>query len=138
MVVGCISSAIDRKSAKYRDMFQRNTTREMFRAKLGNPVQSWEMGSTNKPAYLDEAAHAYDVFAVRGKIAKPGDGSAQATVNAVSLGSSEVICIPITIVSAMNASNQQHTLVVYYDSTNHYERHELYDKNGHEENVSGY
>ena len=138
LLTGCVSSVIDRQSSKYRDMFQASTTRQMFRAKLGTPIQSWQVGSTNVAEYADKVAYSYDAFAVRGKIAKPGDGSAQATVNAISLGTSEVIMIPVTIIGSIGASSQEHTLVVYYDSTMHYFRHELYDKNGHKEDVLGY
>ena len=135
---GCVSSAIDHYTGKYRNMFEAGTTRDMFRAKLGTPIQSWEIGSTNLAEYDVTNVCAYDAFAVRGKIAKPGDGSAQATVNAVSLGTSEAIMIPVTLIGAIGKSTQQHTLVVFYDRTMHYQRHELYDKNGKQEDVLGY
>jgi hypothetical protein len=138
VAAGCVSSAIDRSSSKYRDIFLTATTRDMFRAKLGAPVQSWEVGSTNLAAYDVTNAYAYDAFAVRGKIAKPGDGSGQATVNAISLGTSEVIMVPLTIVGVIDQSMQRHTLVVFYDATFHYQRHELYDQNGHKEDTLGY
>lgn len=138
LLTGCVSSVIDRQSSKYRDLFQASTTRTMFRDKLGAPIQSWQVGSTNFASYDDKVAYAYDAFAVRGKIAKPGDGSGQATVNAISLGTSEVIMIPVTVIGAIGASSQEHTLVVYYDSTMHYYRHALYDKSGKQEDVLGY
>jgi hypothetical protein len=138
IAAGCVSSAIDHYSGKYRNMFVANTTRDEFRAKLGTPVKTWTFGSTNLAEYGVSGIFTYDVFAVRGKISKPGDGSAQATVNAVSLGTSEAIMIPLTIVGTISQSTQRHTLVVFYDTTLHYSRHELYDKNGHQEDTLGY
>jgi hypothetical protein len=138
LATGCISTAIDRSSSKYRNMFAASTTRDMFRTKLGVPVQNWESGSTNRSEYNVTNSYAYDAFAVRGKIAKPGDGAAQAMINAISLGTSEAIAIPITVINTIEASGQRHTLVVFYDTALHYKRHELYDKNGHKEDTSGY
>jgi hypothetical protein len=135
---GCVSSAIDHYSGKYRGMFKDSTTREMFRAKLGPPIRSWEKGSRARAEYDVATDYAYDAFAVRGKIAKPGDGSGQATVNAVTLGTSEVIMVPLTIISVLGMSAERHTLVVFYDRKLHYNRHQLYDKHGKEESVSGY
>jgi hypothetical protein len=138
IAVGCVSGSIDRYSSKYRNMFVTSTTRDMFRDKLGAPTQSWENGSTNLAQYNVTNTYAYDAFAVRGKIAKPGDGSAQATISAISLGTMEPIMIPITIATVVSKSSQQHTLVIFYDATAHYKKHELYDKNGRREDTLGY
>src|SRR5262245_27072680 len=135
---GCISTAIDRSASKYRNMFVRESARDTFRSKLGVPKESWELGATNQSHYAMGDAFAYDVFPVRGKIAKPGDGAAQATVNAISLGTAEAISIPLTVFSVVGQSTQRHTLVVYYDSTLHYKGHELYDAKGRKEDTSGY
>jgi hypothetical protein len=137
LTVGCVSGWIDRGSSKYRDLFVSATTREVFRDKLGTPTQSWATGS-GSPQYNATNCYAYDVFAVRGKIAKPGDGSVQATICAISVGTMEPIMIPITIASVVSKSSEQHTLVIFYDATSHYKRHELYDKIGRQEDTLGY
>ena len=82
--------------------------------------------------------YAYDVFKVRGKIAKPGDGAAEATINAMTLGPSEIIVIPLTIASTISESTEKHTLVIFYDKELKYRIHSLYDKAGQEESISGY
>jgi len=59
-------------------------------------------------------------------------------LNAVTLGTSEAIAIPITVVSAVGLSMQEHSLVVFYDADMHYHHHELYDKKGRPEDTLGY
>jgi hypothetical protein len=136
--IGCVSSAIDRYTSRHRKLFEPTSTREMFRAKFGAPIKSWQMRSTNTAKLKAQSVCAYDVFLVKGKLAKKGDGSAQATANALTLGTSEAITIPLTIVSSISESTKEQILVVYYDSSMNYKRHEVYDKYGKPQDTVGY
>ncbi len=129
---------MDHYSGKYRTLLNEDVSQEQVRRRIGTPSETAESGSTQPTSYELKNDHAYDAFRIVGKVHKEGDGSAQAMLCAVTLGAGELFSIPQTILKLSYESFQRHTLVVYYDESLKYSRHELYDAKNKPEDTSGY
>lgn len=134
----CISTAIDRSTNKHRSVLKEGKSREEIRRKVGKPMENWEKSGKQKPAYEVEGASAYDVFEVRGVVARPGDGAAQATASAITLGAGEAITLPFTVVGVAAKPFITQTLVVLYDEKFDYRDHLIFDSKGRSIHKSGY
>ncbi len=138
-LLGCVSAYMDHYSGRYRSVFKEGATIESIRNGVGEPEYTYIKGVTKEqPKYSIISFHSYDVFDVTGKIHKPGDGAAQATTSAVTLGIGELILIPLTVVTVASDYAKAHTLVVFYSESNGYLKHQLFDSKGNRESVSGY
>lgn len=130
---------MDQAAGKYRGVLKEGTPQSRIRSSIGQPVESYVRGGSRLASYeLENPAHAYDAFYIRGKVHKPGDGAGQAMVNAVTLGTGEAITIPLTFLKLLHESGERHTLVVFYDRTLGYIDHDLFDSRGKPESNSGY
>lgn len=134
----CVSTAIDRATNKHRKILSKGHSRSDIRKQVGDPEMTWEKSSKKKPAYAVRNFSAYDVFKVRGVVARPGDGAAQATANAVSLGMSEAISLPITLAGVAAKPFTVQRLVVFYDHDLMYGSHQIFDNKGGKVESSGY
>ena len=140
---GCVSGMIDHYSGRFKSVFGPEASQLSIRQNIGSPDDIYVKGLTKiepkyRLKYNNNAVYSYDVFNVVGKVHKPGDGAAQATVSALTLGIGELILIPTTIVGVMIDYAKFHTLVVFYDRKGNYSGHRLFDSNGDDEGTSGY
>ena len=136
--MGCVSGFMDHYSGKYRSLLNEGTSQEQVRKRIGTPSESMVEGLPTEHSYEINNDHAYDAFRIVGKVHKPGDGSAQAMLCAITLGTGELISIPTTILKLLYESFQRHTLVVYYDESLNYSGHKLFDAKNKPEDTSGY
>jgi len=134
----CVSTAIERSTNKHRTVLVADKTREEMRSEIGIPIESWESNSSQAPNYRTRVFHAYDVFIVRGVVARPGDGSGQATLNAVTLGTGEAIAIPLTLASSVTKPFTTQKLIVFYNKDYKYITHQIYDSKGKRISNLGY
>lgn len=134
----CVSAVIDRSTNKHRDILSKGHSRAEIRKKVGIPESSWDRLSRNKPLYGVYGSHAYDVFRVRGVVARPGDGAAQATTSAVTLGAGEAISLPFTLAGVVAKPFTTQKLVVFYNRNLDYRKHEIYDSKGNKIDNLGY
>ena len=138
-LLGCVSAYMDHYSGKYRNVFIEGATIESIRDAVGEPEYTFIKDITqDQPKYNIDVFHSYDVFDVKGKIHKPGDGSVQTMLSAVTFGIGELILIPYTAVAIAGDYTKIHTLVVFYNENNGYLEHQLYDSDGNSESVLGY
>ncbi len=135
---GCVSGFMDFYSGKYRSLLDEGSSQEQVRKRIGTPSETVVDGSPAEHSYEIDNHYAYDAFPIVGKVHKPGDGSAQAMLCAVTLGTGELISIPTTILKLSYESFQRHTLVVYYDESLNYSDHKLFDAKNEPEDTSGY
>lgn len=132
------STLLDRSTSRHRGILESKGTRVEFREKIGKPVESWQQPEKANSKYKRWDTYAYDVFSVRGQVAKPGDGMSQATVAAVSLGGAEVISLPFTILGVGGKLFKKETLIVYYNKQLKYKTHRIFDRKGEEVDRLGY
>jgi len=143
MQCSCVSALIDRSTNKHRDIFDKEHSRAEIRAEVGTPQTTWEKVTNQTPAYDTSVygssdAHSYDVFKVHGVVARPGDGSGQATASAVTLGTGEALMLPFTLASVVAKPFTVQHLIVFYDVNTYYQKHLIYDSKGNKINNSGY
>lgn len=135
---GCVAGFMDHYSGKYRTVLNEGVSQAQIRKSIGTPSETAVKESPSETTYKLDDQYAYDAFRVVGKVHKEGDGSAQAMLCAVTLGAGELFSIPQTILKLSIESFQRHTLVVFYDESLNYSRHELYDSKNKPESTSGY
>lgn len=139
LLSGCVSAAIDQNTGKYEGVFYEPASKEEIRDAIGKePIESYVYSRSNKVAanYNIGEFHSYDVYAIRGKIHKPGAGNRQAAESAATLGLSEIIYIPVTLVELAIEPFKKRTLVVFYDKTDTYIAHQLFDADGNRESIA--
>ncbi len=141
LLSGCISASMDYRTGKYKGVLYDPATQEDIRKAIGEPTETFERRSKNKrdkiaPRYSVSEFNAYDVFAIKGKIHKPGAGNKQSIQSAATLGLSEIYYIPATLVKLAIEPFKKRTLVVFYNKDNTYVAHQLFDKNGRRESIS--
>lgn len=134
----CVSSVIEKSTNKHRGILSEGHSREQVRNEVGQPEDAWDKSSHKKPVYDAAGSHAYDVFKVRGVVARPGDGAAQATANAVTLGAGEAISLPFTVAGAAVKPFNIQRLVVFYDGHLMYRKHQIFNRKGGEIDPLGY
>ena len=134
----CVSSAIERSTNKHREILSKGYSREQIRNEVGEPEEAWDKTSHKKPSYDVHGSRAYDVFKVRGVVARPGDGAAQATASAVTFGVGDAISLPFTLASVVTKPFTVQQLVVHYDHNLMYRRHLIFDNKGRKINTFGY
>lgn len=90
--------------------------REEVHQKLGPPTSVGEPKSFDVRGYRNEKKNVrlVDVHLYRGKINSVDEGGGQATVNALTLGTAEVIMIPMTAADIAVRSGQNHRIDVAY------------------------
>jgi len=125
----CLSYAIDNFSGKYRNTFEKDATRESIRKDIGEPSYSYDkrLGGLSR-RYIDgmEGVVSYDEFRVKGKIHHDGDGYFRFLTAFYTLGISELVVVPATVVHVINASDEKHVIYVYYDADGKYVNHAIY------------
>lgn len=129
---GCAAATIDQSTGKYKGVFYEPAPRDEIRAALGEPSEVYEFNGKKRVAasYSIAEFDSYDVFDVKGKIYKNGAGNRAAMESAATLGFSELIFVPITLVKWARESFKKHKIVVYYDENKHYIVHQIFDENG--------
>ncbi len=113
----CVSTAIDRATNKHRKILSKGHSRSDIRKQVGDPEMTWEKSSKKKPAYAVRNFSAY---------------------NAVSLGMSEAISLPITLAGVAAKPFTVQRLVVFYDHDLMYGSHQIFDNKGGKVESSGY
>lgn len=90
--------------------------RDEVHQKLGPPSSAGEPKNFDIRGYRNEKKNVLlvDVHLYRGKINTVDEGGGQATLNAVTLGTAEVIMIPMTAASIAVRSGQKHRIDVAY------------------------
>ena len=118
MMSGCVAAWIDHGTGKYRDILYEDQTRTTIRARLGEPIEVYPSQVQRRFDFkIPEAAVSYDMYAVRGKVAKVADGSEEATLNAITLGTGEIISIPLVLLEVVGETAfGKYYLVFFYDS----------------------
>jgi hypothetical protein len=129
---------MDYRTGKYKGLLYDPASQEEIRKAIGEPIESYKRSFKDKtaPAYAISEFDAYDVFAVRGKIHKPGAGNKQSIQSAATVGLSEIYYIPATLVKLAVAPFKKRTLVVFYDKNATYLAHQLFDSEGRRESIS--
>ena len=117
---GCISAWMTAGTGK-RIYFGEGTPKPEVRSVLGEPFEtSTEIDPRYRKAFSwsKRTITHLEKFAYNGKINSPAEGSSEATANAVSLGTAEVVMIPLTALSIVTRSLGRHIILVFYDENN--------------------
>lgn len=134
----CVSTLLERSTNRHRSILAEESSQAEIRKAIGPPSETWQKTSGESPLYQSAGAYAYDAFLVRGRVARPGDGAAQATVNAVTLGTSEAITLPLTLVGVATKPFTTQKLIVFYDRDLLYKTHQIFDRKGRKIDTLGY
>ena len=101
--------------------FAEGTPKLEVRSALGEPIEtSYDIDPKYREdfSWRNRKITHHEKYAYKGKINTVDEGGGQATVNALTLGTGEVIMIPLTALSIVTRSFGMHIIYVFYDKNN--------------------
>jgi hypothetical protein len=123
---GC-SAYISRGAGRGRDILKGGATREVISARFGKPLEAppdWVVKEANRAVYTNES---WTVWKIRGRPTRIDDGGAQFMFNALTLGTGEVIILPLTLIEEGSNVFRTYYLIGVFDANGGLLRH-----HGHE------
>jgi hypothetical protein len=126
---GCISTWIEGNSGRLKNTFTQNTTKENIRLDIGEPLSTFFLDKSQKtPEFKYPKFKSYDVFDVYGRIHQPSNIE-PTKGGLLTLVLEEIVAIPVSIIDvSVNYAFESSKLIVFYDSSDKYLGHEIYNQ----------
>lgn len=118
-ISGCISAWMTGATGE-KVYFSKGTPRAEVVNSLGEPVEKRDKVSNalfHRLHTSPELISYLEIYEFKGKLNSVDEGGGQATVNALTLGTGEVIMIPLTTLDIIRRSFGSHRIFVFYDSS---------------------
>ncbi|MCP4985021.1 MAG: hypothetical protein GY928_02805 [Colwellia sp.] len=126
---GCVSTWIEDNTGRFKNTLIHNASKEKIRIDIGEPLTTFSLNNFQKePEFKYPKFNSYDVFDVYGRIHQPSKSEPKKG-GLLTLVLEETVAIPVSIIDvSMDYVFESSKLVVFYDSSDKYLGHEIYNQ----------